>query len=184
MTRLMIVLIFLINSAQMSLAASSGGSSSSSSSSSSSGSSSMGSSSSGSSSSGSSSYSHSDDGGNQPADPFDKAYQLINSENFGEAHKELKAMLAVSKTADLYNLLGFTARKSGDLVGASGYYEKALKINAKHIGALQYQGELFITLGEIENAKQNLVKIEKICWLFSCHEGNMLKSAINEAVGS
>ena len=182
MTRLMIVLIFLINSAQMSLAASSGGSSSSSSSSSSSGSSSSGSS--GSSSSGSSSYSHSDDGGNQPADPFDKAYQLINSENFGEAHKELKTMLAVSKTADLYNLLGFTARKSGDLVGASGYYEKALKINAKHIGALQYQGELFITLGEIENAKQNLVKIEKICWLFSCHEGNKLKSAINEAVGS
>ena len=93
-------------------------------------------------------------------------------------------MLAVRKTADLYNLLGFTARKSGDLVGASGYYEKALKINAKHIGALQYQGELFITLGEIENAKQNLVKIEKICWLFSCHEGNKLKSAINEAVGS
>ena len=173
MTRLMIVLIFLINSAQMSLAAPTSSPSTSS-----------GSSSSGSSSSGSSSYSHSDDGGNQPADPFDKAYQLINSENFGEAHKELKTMLAVSKTADLYNLLGFTARKSGDLVGASGYYEKALKINAKHIGALQYQGELFITLGEIENAKQNLVKIEKICWLFSCHEGNTLKSAINEAVGS
>ena len=168
MTRLMIVLIFLINSAQMSLAAPPASPSTPSSSS----------------SSGSSSYSHSDDGGNQPADPFDKAYQLINNENFGEAHKELKAMLAVSKTADLYNLLGFTARKSGDLVGASGYYEKALKINAKHIGALQYQGELFITLGEIENAKQNLVKIEKICWLFSCNEGNMLKSAINEAVGS
>ena len=173
MTRLMIALIFLINSAQMSLAAPTSSPSTSS-----------GSSSSGSSSSGSSSYSHSDDGGNQPADPFDKAYQLINSENFGEAHKELKAMLAVRKTADLYNLLGFTARKSGDLVGASGYYEKALKINAKHIGALQYQGELFITLGEIENAKQNLIKIEKICWLFSCKEGNMLKSAINEAVGS
>jgi tetratricopeptide (TPR) repeat protein len=184
MTRLMIVLIFLINSAQMSLAASSGGSSSSSSSSSSSGSSSSGSSSSGSSSSGSSSYSHSNDGGNQPADPFDKAYQLINTEDFSKAHEELKTVNAGGRGADRYNLLGFTARKSGDLVGASKYYAKALELNAKHIGALQYQGELFITLGEIENAKKNLVKIEKICWLFSCNEQKLLKTAIEEAVGS
>ena len=63
-------------------------------------------------------------------------------------------------------------------------FEKALKLNAKHIGALQYQGELFITLGEIENAKKNLEKIGKICWLFSCNEEKLLKTAIDEAVGS
>ena len=69
-------------------------------------------------------------------------------------------------------------------MGASQYYEKALELNPKHIGALQYQGELFITLGEIENAKQNLEKIGKICWLFSCYEEKLLKTAIDEAVGS
>ena len=69
-------------------------------------------------------------------------------------------------------------------MGAAQYYEKALELNAKHIGALQYQGELFITLGEIENAKQNLVKIEKVCWLFSCNEEKLLKTAIDEALGS
>ena len=72
MIRLLITLIFFINTAQLGFAAHSGGSSSSSSSS--------GSSSSG--SSGAGSYSNSNDGGNQPEDPFAKAYQLINSENF------------------------------------------------------------------------------------------------------
>jgi tetratricopeptide (TPR) repeat protein len=172
MTRLLITLIFFLNTTQIGFAASSGGSSSSSSSSSSSG------------SSGSSSYSSSNDGGSQPADPFAEVYQLINSEKFSEAHKALKTVNAGGMGADRYNLLGFTARKSGDLVGAAQYYEKALELNAKHIGALQYQGELFITLGEIENAKQNLVKIEKVCWLFSCNEEKLLKTAIDEALGS
>ena len=40
-----------------------------------------------------------------------------------------------------------------------------------------YQGELFITLGEYDRAKQNLVKIEKICWLFACEEEQLLKTA-------
>ena len=174
MIRLLITLFFFINTAQLGFAAPSGGSPSSSSSSASSSSS----------SSGAGSYSNSNDGGNQPEDPFAKAYQLINSENFSKAHEELKTVNAGGRGADRYNLLGFTARKSGDLVGASQYYEKALELNPKHVGALQYQGELFITLGEIENAKQNLEKIGKICWLFSCYEEKLLKTAIDEAVGS
>ena len=93
MTRLLITLIFFLNTTQIGFAASSGGSSSSSSSSSSSG------------SSGSSSYSSSNDGGSQPADPFAEVYQLINSEKFSEAHKALKTVNAGGMGADRYNLL-------------------------------------------------------------------------------
>ena len=139
-------------------------------------------SSSSSSSSGTSSASNSGDG--YPKDPFTKAYQLIDSENYAEAFKELETITAPGKKADLYNLLGFTARKSGNLQTASEYYERALTINAKHVGALQYQGELFITLGEIENAKKNLERIKSACWLFSCKEEKLLEVAINEAVNS
>ena len=64
-----------------------------------------------------------------------------------------------SKQADKFNLLGFTARKSGNLQAAGEYYERALEINPKHIQALEYQGELFLQLGEIEQAKKNLEKI-------------------------
>ena len=81
--------------------------------------------------------------------------------------------------ADRLNLLGFTARKSGDLAAAGDYYQQALALNPKHTGALEYQGELFIQLGKIELAKANLAKIDKICWL-PCNAERDLKKAIDE----
>ena len=119
-----------------------------------------------------------------PQDPFVKAYKLIASKKYAEAYKELKSVNAPNKTDDLNNLLGFTARKQGKLDAAAKYYDKALKINPKHVGALQYQGELFITLGDIGKAKQNLEKISKICWLFSCREEKLLTAAIEKTIGS
>ena len=86
-----------------------------------------------------------------------------------------------SKEADKYNLLGFTARKSGDLNAAAEYYKKALEINPKHIQALEYQGELYLQLGEMEKAKKNLEKIKTICW-FICKEKKMLEEAIKLAL--
>lgn len=134
----------------------------------------------GSSSSGSgSSYSTSMD---KPQNLFSKAYELIEEKKFDEAYKELESIKAPGKEDDLYNLLGFTARKSGNLSMAAKHYEKALSINARHVGALQYQGELFITLGKYDSAKQNLAKIEKICWLFACEEEKLLKTALELAI--
>ena len=157
MLKLLIAIVFVLTSAQMGMAA--GGSSSSS----------------------SSSYSNSM---SAPEDPFAKAYQLIAGKKYAEAYKELKSVDAPNKSDDLNNLLGFTARKSGNLEAAAKYYDKALEINPKHVGALQYQGELFITLGEIEKAKQNLEKIGKLCWLFSCNEEKLLEAAIEKTIGS
>ena len=108
MMRTVLSLLFVLTSAQVSFAAGSGGSSS------------YSSSSSGSDTSGTSSYSNSGSG-NQQKDPFAKAYQFINNENFHDAFKELQAVTAPGKKADLYNLLGFTARKSGKLDVASEY---------------------------------------------------------------
>ena len=87
----------------------------------------------------------------------------------------------IRRIADKYNLLGFTSRKSGDLNAAAEYYKKALEINPKHIQALEYQGELYLQLGEIEQAKKNLEKIKTICW-FICKEKKMLEEAIKLAL--
>ena len=116
-------------------------------------------------------------------DPFERIYGLIRLEKFAEAHEAIKfiSVPTPSKQADKFNLLGFTARKSGNLQAAGEYYERALEINPKHIQALEYQGELFLQLGEIEQAKKNLEKINEICWLV-CKEKNMLKSAIELAL--
>ena len=116
-------------------------------------------------------------------DPFDHVYGLIRLEKFAEAHQSLKLLNVPtpSKHADKLNLLGFTARKSGDLSSAAKYYSEALKINPKHLQALEYQGELYLQLGEIDNAKQNLEKIKQICWLV-CKEKKMLQKAIDVAL--
>jgi len=162
MIRSMITLIFLLTSTQLSHSASSGG---------------------GSSNSGGASYSGSGDGGMTFMDApniFERAYQLIDKKKYTEAYKELKSLSPEARD-DWNNLLGFTARKSGNLEKASEYYASALEINPKHVGALQYQGELFITFGEIEKAKQNLKRISKICWLFPCNEEQLLEAAISKA---
>ena len=116
---------------------------------------------------------------NKEFDPFESIYGLIRLEKFAEAHETLKIITVrtPSKQADKYNLLGFTARKRGDLNAAAEYYTNALKLNPKHLQALEYQGELYLQLGEIEKAKNNLKKIKTICW-FICKEKKMLEEAI------
>ena len=127
-------------------------------------------------------YSSKKDRKKKEFDPFETIYGLIRLEKFAEAHESLKfiRVLTPSKEADKYNLLGFTARKSGDLNAAAEYYKKALEINPKHIQALEYQGELYLQLGEMEKAKKNLEKIKTICW-FICKEKKMLEEAIKLA---
>jgi tetratricopeptide (TPR) repeat protein len=128
-------------------------------------------------------YSSKKDRKKKEFDPFESIYGLIRLEKFAEAHESLKfiRVLTPSKEADKYNLLGFTARKSGDLNAAADYYKKALEINPKHIQALEYQGELYLQLGEMEQAKKNLEKIKTICW-FICKEKKMLEEAIKLAL--
>ena len=140
---------------------------------------------SGGSSSSSTSYSSSssdDSGPYSPTSRFKDINKLIKLEKFAEAHKMLKSLKKVNTDeADRLNLLGFTARKSGDLDAAGDYYQQALALNPRHTGALEYQGELFIKLGKIELAKANLAKIDKICWL-PCNAERELKKAIENSV--
>ena len=191
MKKLYILTLSVLLSIQPLFAAMTGGGGSSSSSNSSSSSSSSSSNTSSYSGSSNSSYSSTQGGGysskkdkkKKEFDPFESIYGLIRLEKFAEAHESLKfiRVLTPSKEADKYNLLGFTARKSGDLNVAAEYYKNALEINPEHIQALEYQGELYLQLGEIEQAKKNLEKIKTICW-FICKEKKMLEEAIRLAL--
>ena len=74
-----------------------------------------------------------------------KIRSLISAKNFASA---MTALQAADKTfpnnADINNLLGYTARNLKQYKPAATYYAKALKIDPKHLGALEYQGELFM----------------------------------------
>jgi len=79
--------------------------------------------------------------------------------------------------ADINNLLGYTSRKLKQYSQAGVYYTKALTIDPKHLGALEYQGELFMLLKKSTPAKMNLEKIKAICGS-NCEEYLDLKKAI------
>ena len=166
MNKILYTILTIFVSTQVSFAAMSGGSSSSSSSSSTS----------------YSSSSSDDSGAYSQKNRFETINKLIKLEKFAEAHKMLKNLKKVNTDeADRLNLLGFTARKSGDLATAGEYYQQALTVNPKHTGALEYQGELFLQLGKIDLAKANLAKIDKICWL-PCSAERDLKKAIEKSI--
>ena len=109
-----------------------------------------------------------------------KVTTLLNANNFKQALSDLKVIDAEFKNnADVNNLLGYSSRKLKQYKPAATYYEKALKINPNHLGALEYQGELFVLTNKVSAAKKNLVKLEKLCGL-KCGEYLDLKKAIGK----
>ena len=58
------------------------------------------------------------------------------------------------------------------------HYKNALNIEPNHIGALEYQGELFLMLGQMDNARKNLQMLKKQCGI-GCLEATKLETAIS-----
>ncbi len=105
--------------------------------------------------------------------------KYIKEERYLEAHLELESLpVTLRDEADRQNLLGFTARKSGQLKKAANHYEKALVIDPNHKGALEYRGELFLTLDQVEKAYKNLERLKEVCPL-GCEEYTKLEAAID-----
>ena len=93
-----------------------------------------------------------------------RAAKLIKKEKYEKAIKQLKRAIARDKTdADAWNLLVFAARKSGDFETAEEAYQQALTLKPNHKGALEYQGQLFISQGKLDAARENLQKLQSLC---------------------
>lgn len=105
---------------------------------------------------------------------------LIKAKNYKGALDELMPLLQKVQHADLYNLIGFASRKSGDMKQAATFYAKALDFDANHKGALEYQGEMFVELGQLDKARANLAKLEVLC-PSGCEEREDLEKAIAAA---
>ena len=109
---------------------------------------------------------------------YDKAVSAVKSGNYQTAVKLLQKVVARDRgNADAYNYLAFSHRKLGRFDPAMSFYRKALAIDAKHKGANEYIGELFLELGNLAKAKEHLAKLDDICWL-GCEEYDDLKAAV------
>jgi tetratricopeptide (TPR) repeat protein len=119
----------------------------------------------------------------QPAKPrnpdFETGRQMLTQQNYRGAIPHLqKAVQAEPNNADAYNLLGFATRKSGDPRGSLQFYNRALSLDPKHLGAHEYIGEAYLMLGDVKKAEEHLARLDQLC-LFGCREHRTLRDAVN-----
>ena len=114
------------------------------------------------------------------ADTYAEAKALVDSGDFVAA---LPILISITKSdaknADAWNLLGFTQRKLGNMDDSASAYLTVLTINPDHLGALEYQGELFLDTGKPDLARANLDKLKGLCG--GCEEAEDLEKAIQAA---
>ena len=117
---------------------------------------------------------------------YDKAYELVYYKKFDKSIKLLEKMAKRKdlgdKKADVYNLLGFSYRKHSEpnLDKAFDAYKTALEANPEHLGAHEYLGELYITLGNMAKANEMLLNLENIAGTKTM-EYTKLKKAIDNS---
>lgn len=123
------------------------------------------------------------DGGSSGAAPaaaksgMDEARAAIQAGQFSQALKLLAPIAkAEPKNADAWNLMGYASRNLKNYPEAARYYDIALRTDPKHIGALEYQGELFVETGQFDKAKQNLKMLRSICG--TCEEATTLQAEL------
>jgi cytochrome c-type biogenesis protein CcmH/NrfG len=102
----------------------------------------------------------------------------IKAKDYAAALAELRDLAEDTQRADVYNLLGFTLRKTGDFKTSLTYYTKALELQPDHKAAREYLGELYVETGDLEKAKQQLAILDKLC-PGGCEEREDLQKAIS-----
>ena len=145
----------------------------------------------GSSSYGSSSSSNSSGGSSLSSGDILKTMQLKNglvsvkkllySEQFNQALIQVRLLdNKFPDNADINNYYGFIYRKMGEYGKSGQFYKKALQLDPRHKGALEYQGELFIKINKRAKAEKNLALLKSICGT-SCSEYKKLEKALKKA---
>ena len=111
---------------------------------------------------------------------YKRGYDEVSNGNYQLA---IKYLLKAAKTSpdnpDVYNLLGFSHRKLDKLEESFMYYNKALKLNTRHLGANEYIGELYLRTNNLKKAEEHLKILDDICF-FGCSEYDELKESIEK----
>jgi len=101
----------------------------------------------------------------------------IAAGDYPGARDELRGLAEDTQQADVYNLLGFTLRKTGDYRTSLTYYTKALELEPDHKAAREYLGELYVETGDIAKANDQLARLTTLC-PNGCEERDDLAKAI------
>ena len=102
----------------------------------------------------------------------------IKVQDYAGALAELRDLAEDTQQADVYNLLGYTLRKTGDFQTSLSYYTKALELQPDHKAAWEYLGELYVEIGNLDKAKEQLSALRRLC-PDGCEEREDLQKAID-----
>ena len=105
------------------------------------------------------------------------ARSKIKAKDYQAAIAELRGLADTHQSPDVYSLLGFSLRKTGDYATALSFYRKALDFDANHKGAREYLGELYVETGDLAKAREQLTVLTKLCPQ-GCEEREDLEKAL------
>lgn len=109
---------------------------------------------------------------------YERAEYLIKGEKYEEALPLLQSILRDNPSdADTLNYLGFANRKLRNYKEALDYYQRALAIDPDHRGAHEYLGELYLQMGDVAKAREQLAEVKRIC-VTNCEESEDLAAEI------
>jgi Flp pilus assembly protein TadD len=104
----------------------------------------------------------------------------IKAKDYQAALTELNVLADTHQHADVYSLMGFSLRRTGDYPTALTFYKKALDFDADHKGAREYLGELYVETGDLAKAREQLAILTKLCPQ-GCEEREDLEKALASA---
>ncbi len=114
---------------------------------------------------------------NAKADDYAIGKKAVDAKNWALAAASFKKVVSDNpKSADGYNMLGYSNRWLGKYDEAFAAYDKALALDPKHKGALEYSGVAYLKVKQKGKADEQLAKLKAIC--ASCEETSDLAKAI------
>ncbi len=116
----------------------------------------------------------------RPTQPttYDLGVKAVQAKDYARALTLLqKVVREQPRNADAWNWIGFSHRNLKQFDQALTAYRKALAVNPDHRGANEYLGELYLQTGDLKKARQQLEKLDGLCF-FGCKEYDDLKQAI------
>lgn len=111
---------------------------------------------------------------------FDAGLHAVKAQQWSDAIRHLEsAAKRHPRSADVFNLLGFSQRKLGNLPASFRNYNRALDIDPAHRAAHEYIGEAYLMRGDVARARHHLRELEALCRA-DCEEYRLLAQAIRE----
>lgn len=117
---------------------------------------------------------------NVQIDDFAAGKKAIDAKNWAQAVSSFSNVVAKNpKNADAYNYLGYSNRWLGRYDEAFAAYGKALALDPRHKGALEYSGIAYLKTNQKAQAEAQFAKLQAIC--ATCEETSDLAKAVAAA---